>query len=182
MLDTLGSFIIGGLLLLNLLGLNFTLSSHNQALSSGHISQSTADQLMVVIQDDFRKIGYKVSNQVPILRFDSTQVVFLGDLNDDGAVDLVVYRQSDTTAVPQTPNPHDRYLYRDVNGMSRKIALGVVRFWLAGYTELGQKTTTLQNIRTIEVALEVEATDPIGDAYNRAIRRARISPVALQSK
>ena len=181
MLDTQGSFIIGGLLMLSLLGLNMNLSSRHHELSSGHISQSTADELITVIQDDFRKIGHRVTGQNHIQRFDSTRIIFLGDLDNDSEVDSVEYMLSDTTAVPQTPNPRDRYLYRMVNGASPKpIALGIVSFRLSGFDELGNATMAPETLRTIEIALEVEATDPVGDAYNRAIRRARVSPVALQ--
>lgn len=181
MLDVQSSFVIGGVLMLSLLGLNLTLSNSHNQLSSGHISQSTADELMVVIRNDFHKIGHGVVGQNPIQTFDSTQIVFFADLDDDGDVERVEYALSDTTAAAQTSNPHDRYLYRIIDMLPPQgVALGVVDFRLVGFDELGNETMAPETLRTLEITLEVEATDPIDRTYNRAIRRARVSPVPLQ--
>ena len=180
LLDIQGSFVIGGILMLNLLGLNLTISNSNHELTSGHIMQSTADELMVVIRNDFRKIGHRVVGQNPVQLFDSTRIVFFADLDDNGDVESIEYSMSDTTAVAQTANPHDRYLYRTINGSPPVgIVLGVVGFRLVGFNAIGDTTITPETLRTIETTLEVEATDPIGHTNNRAVRHARVSPVAL---
>ena len=72
--------------MLSLLGLNLTISTSHHELSSGHMSQSTADELIAVIQNDFRKIGHRVTGQDPVQVFDSTRIVFFADLDDNGNV------------------------------------------------------------------------------------------------
>ncbi len=181
LLDTQGAFIIGGLLMLNILGLNLNLSRSHHELSSGYVSQRAADELIAVMQNDFSKIGHHVTGEEPIKLFDSTHITFLADLGDDGSIDKIEYSLSDTTAPAQTSNPRDRFLYRIINSAPKQgIALGVVEFKLTGFDDRGNETMAVDTIRTIEISLEVEATDPIGDAYNRSIRHARISPVSLR--
>lgn len=182
MLDIQGAFIIGGILMLNLLGLNLTISNEHAELSSDHISQSNADELMAVVCNDFRKIGYHVVGQDPIQKFDSTRIVFLSDLNNDGVIEKVEYSLSETKDVLQTSNPRDRYLYRTIGSIPKRgIALGVVDFKLIGFNASGQITTVLESLAMFEIIIEVEATDPIGNSDSRSVRRARISPVALNS-
>jgi len=180
LLDTQGAFIIGGLLMLNILGLNLNLSRSHHELSSGYVSQRAADELIAVMRDDFSKIGHRVIGEAPIKLFNSTRITFLADLGDDGSVDKIEYSLSDTTAPAQTSNPHDRFLYRTINNAPQQgIALGVVAFKLIGYDNRGNETMAVDTIRTIEIVLEVEATDPIGETYNRSIRRAKVSPISL---
>ena len=180
LLGTQGAFIIGGLLMLNILALNLNLSRSRYELTSGSVSQRAADELIAVVCDDFSKIGHHVTGEEPIKLFDSTRITFLADLGDDGSIDRVEYSLSDTTAPAQTSNPRDRFLYRVVNSAPQQgIALGVVTFRLFGYDDRGNETAAVDTIRTIEILLEVEATDPIGEARNRSIRRAKVSPVSL---
>ncbi len=180
LLDTQGAFIIGGLLMLNILGLNLNLSRSHHELSSGYVSQRAADELIAVMQNDFSKIGHRVTGEEPIKVFDSTHITFLADLGDDGSIDKIEYSLSDTTAPAQTSNPRDRFLYRSINNAPKQgIALGVVGFELTGFDFRGNETIAVDTIRTIEISLEVEATDPIGETYNRSIRHAKISPVSL---
>jgi hypothetical protein len=180
LLDVQGSFVIGGILMLSLLGLNLIISTSHRDLSLGYMSQSSADEMIAVIQNDFRKIGHRVMGQDPIQRFDSTRIVFLADLDNDGDIEKIEYSLSDTTAVTQTTNPHDRYLYRIIDGSPHEgVALGVAEFTLRGFDAMGGSTTTPEALRTIEIDLAVEATESVSHVYNRAVRRARVSPVAL---
>ncbi len=167
--------------MLSLLGLNLTISTSHHELSLSHVSQSTADEVIAVIQNDFRKIGHRVTGQDPIGVFTSNRIVFVADLDNNGDIERVEYSLSDTTAVTQTTNPHDRYLYRMIDGSLLKgVALGVVEFNLRGFDAMGDTTTTPAGLRTIEIDLAVEATESVSHVYNRAVRRARVSPVALR--
>jgi hypothetical protein len=180
LLDVQGSFVIGGILMLSLLGLNLTISTSHNELAFGHISQSTADELIDIIRNDFRKIGHRVTGQDPVQVFSSARIAFLADLHNNGDIERVEYSLSDTTAVTQTTNPHDRYLYRTIDGsLPEGVALGVVKFNLLGFDDMGDTTTVPEALRTIEIDLAVEATESVSHVYNRAVRRASVSPVAL---
>lgn len=183
LLDMQGSFIVGGILMLNLLGLNLTLSQTSREFVSGQVSQLAADELTTVLQNDFRKIGYGVSGQDAIKTLDSSRIVFLGDVDGDGIVEEIQYSLSDTITVLQTPNSRDRYLYRIIDGSAPVgVTLGVVNFRLAGSDAHGNPTMTPRDIHTLEFLLEIEPTElsARGLAYGGCFRRGRVSPFALQ--
>ncbi|MCI0564770.1 MAG: hypothetical protein MN733_40405, partial [Nitrososphaera sp.] len=112
--DLIGSFIIGGLVVLIILSLNYNLSTTAFQRSQDLISQQASVELLQIFENDLYKIGYRASS-IPVLRAESLAVVFLADLDDNGVVDSIRYSVGDSTFFPDTKNIHDRPLFRTLN-------------------------------------------------------------------
>ncbi|MEW6652052.1 MAG: hypothetical protein AB1394_01145 [Bacteroidota bacterium] len=144
LLDIVGSVIIGGLLLLTLQRFSNENVANNYKYAGEMVVQKNLVEIVRLIEYDFRKIGYSANYAaVPeraksILRADTSSIWFLTDLPTDtsssygnGILDTVKYSLGATSELTSTPNPRDRYLYRQVNNSSRTTAnLGVTRFRL----------------------------------------------------
>ena len=67
-----------------------------------------------------------------------------------------------------------------VNGQALKEApLGVTRFRIRYFNNVGNEVTNLDQIRTFEIMLEVEATTKFNDRYSNYLWQTRISPPNL---
>jgi hypothetical protein len=175
-LSLIGSVIIGGLFLLNLLGFQSDLRDHSFANTNDLMVQQNAMDMIELLEWDFQKIGFGVDSTVFALS-DSIAIVYHTDLGADGVIDTVRYFISDTTAASSTPNPRDRILYKYINGKPQVgAALGVTSFKLKYFDINGFEANELKKITTIEVTLEVESTIPYNGEYSRFLWRKKITP------
>jgi hypothetical protein len=120
-IDILGAAIIGGLLLLNLLRLNQNVYQVDNATGHDVNLQVEVVNVADVIESDFNKIGYcanpaNITDDPKVTFADSSSIKFQYDEDKDGDYDEIYYYVSGTDALPETPNPRDRILYRVVNG------------------------------------------------------------------
>ncbi|HMN47691.1 MAG TPA: hypothetical protein PKD67_00985 [Ignavibacteriaceae bacterium] len=120
-IDILGAAIIGGLLLLNLLRLNQNVYQVDNATGHDVNLQVEVVNVADVIENDFNKIGYcanpaNITDDPKVTFADSSSIKFQYDVDKDGDYDEIYYYVSGTDALPETPNPRDRILYRVVNG------------------------------------------------------------------
>lgn len=120
-IDILGAAIIGGLLLLNLLRLNQNVYQVDNATGHDVNLQVEVVNVADVIENDFNKIGYcanpaNITDDPKVTFADSSSIKFQYDEDKDGDYDEIYYYVSGTDALPETPNPRDRILYRVVNG------------------------------------------------------------------
>lgn len=120
-IDLLGAAIIGGLLLLNLLRLNQNVYQVDNATGHDVNLQVEVVNVADVIENDFNKIGYcanpaNITDDPKVTFADSSSIKFQYDEDKDGDYDEIYYYVSGTDALPETPNPRDRILYRVVNG------------------------------------------------------------------
>ena len=180
-LDIMGSFLIGGLLLLTVFNLNADLMDRSYGGSLDLIAQEHAASIAELIEYDFRKIGFGVDDSTAaIISADSSRITFWSDIDADSAIDSVRYFLGDVSEASSTPNPLDRVLYRLVNGEpERDVNLGVTNFALTYFDANRNATTTPSEIRTIQVDLTVESTAPYDTRYSRASLRLRIRPKNL---
>lgn len=144
LLDIVGSVVIGGLLLLTLQRFSNENVANNYKYSGELIVQKNLVEVVRLIEYDLRKIGYSSNyTAVPersksIIKADTSTIWFLTDLPTDttssygdGILDTVKYSLGSKSELLSTPNPNDRYLYRQVNNSARKTAnLGVTKFRL----------------------------------------------------
>lgn len=120
-LDIIGSFAIAGFLLLMGLRLNASASEASTVYLGSAILQSNITALVDIVETDFRKIGYcrdwrKIPNpNLAIRSADSNRLRFWTDVGNDGTLDSITYSLGPTSELSITPNPSDRYLYRQVN-------------------------------------------------------------------
>ena len=119
-IDIVGSIIIGGTLMLILWRLNDA-ATENTYNYSGELSlQQNLATVAMVIEYDFRKIGYCADwNKIPdptksIVLADSNKIKFLTDVatpsdpEGDGIVDTMYYYLGPASELTATENPRDR--------------------------------------------------------------------------
>lgn len=182
MLDMVGSFVIGGLLLMMILNVNtdFAIMSAEDRLEL--MIQENLDELVEEIEFDFRKIGYNAAApHQAIQALDTSMITFMADLDNDSTLESVVYNLGPTSDVFGTVNPRDRILYRIVDGVSVGGSLGVVDFQLIFYDVTGGITTAPAAVKTIEYYLMLESTFPIDSAYVQSVWTGTIRPMNIQN-
>ncbi len=173
MIDVIGSIVAFGWLLLMSLRVNTAGQEDMQSLNGDLLVQENLVAVTQLLEYDFRKIGFcKEPNNLPdptkaIILADTSRLKFLTDVDlgngPDGVPDSVYYCLGPTSELSQTPNPRDRYLYRQVNAEPAKGAnLGVTSFTMKYFDRSGVPiptpvgSTELQKIQTIQISLSIE--------------------------
>jgi hypothetical protein len=182
MIAMIASIVAGSLLLLSIN--NFVLSmsdDYNKMLLDMETSQETATAVKV-IYNDFINLGLGVDRpENAIVSVGSNSMSFFGDVDHDNIPELVTYLLSDSSETANTYNPSDKILYRQVDGGAQVVlASGVTRFDLE-YLDFprGNATNDVEAIKTIEIALEVQSTEPVSDKYSSYSWSSRVSPPNL---
>ncbi len=146
-LDLISATIIFGSLLVIGMRMNAFTSENMQRIRGDVIVQQNLVAVITLVEYDFRKIGYFASadsaldsEHSSIIEADSNHIKYYTDYapltTDGGGIDSIEYRFGLTNddLVSWTPNPNDRYLYRNFNGTEManpaKISLGVTQFKL----------------------------------------------------
>ncbi len=164
LLDILGSSFIGGILLLLVLKMNLFISSARYDSDNELRMQQNAKTLAEIMNNDFRKIGYKESG-TSILTAESKRFKFLGDLERPGQVgygniDTLEYYVTDSLA---TSNSDEIVLVRvlnnndSINGPS----LGLVKLNFSYLDSLSSPTADLTKIRYIKTEFWVKPIDQV---------------------
>ncbi len=158
-LDIVGSLIIGGLVVLMVLNvnLNYTRLEGNQTFTK--LVQSNATVGTALIENDFRKIGYRCTDSIKITVIDTAKVTALGDFDDNGVIDTLSYYLDRITPVYNAPNNTKiKMLYRKVNSQTpAAINLGFTHFRLWYFDSLGNPTLLRSKIRTLKFAIQLES-------------------------
>ena len=179
-LDLVGSTIIGGLVLLMILTLNGYMENTAGVQTMNLSTQENLTALVGMIEYDFAKMGYRVSDSLKIRVADSTRIVFKTDIDNNGVVDSISY-SLDLVLYAATQNPRDRILYRALNnGTSTSINLGVTRFRLWYYDSLGNITTWRSKMRAVRLAIDLESTSSLDTVYTGACWERTIKPKNLR--
>ena len=182
LIDIVGSILIGGTLMLILWRLNDA-TTENTYNYSGELSlQQNLATVAMVIEYDFRKIGYCADwNKIPdptkaIVLADSNKIKFLTDVQSDGVVDTMYYYLGTASELSQTENPRDKILYRLVNSETPKGAnMGVTQFKMVYFNALGDTIafpiTEPGEITSMEINVTVENTAGYDQKYSSAFWR-----------
>jgi hypothetical protein len=185
-LDLMGSFIIGGVVMLMLASFNTTVStSASQNLFEG-VTQRQIVSSSSAMEEDLYKAGFKEPGE-KIAVADSNEIKFFGDLGNNGSMDTVRYSLGNTAELAGTSNPDDRYLYRTLNSDVPQPLHVVTSFYLSYFDSLGQQInyTDLTNsagrarIKTIRMKLIQESSEPIDNQYSMAEFEKTIRPKNL---
>ena len=187
-IDIVGSIIIGGTLMLILWRLNDA-ATENTYNYSGELSlQQNLATVAMVIEYDFRKIGYCADwNKIPdptksIVLADSNKIKFLTDVatpsdpEGDGIVDTLYYYLGPASELTATENPRDRMLYRVVNSETPNGSnMGVTQFKMVYFNALGDTIgfpiTVPGEIASMEINVTVENTAAYDQKYSSAFWR-----------
>lgn len=176
MLDILGSFAIGALVLLMIFRFNQTMLSAATEKLLYNIAQLNTVAASEVIEYDFYKIGFRVNTDtLDVFEYcELSGIKYLSDVDNNGVMDTIEYSISDTEDLSSTVNPNDRLLYRTVNGGSPQIVSSVVAFELAYRDSAGVFITPIselssagkrREVRGIDVYIHIESPDQIGGLY-----------------
>ena len=176
-LDLICSFLIGGLLLLNVQRMNGDLVTRSYNGGNEYIAQTSAATLAEVVEYDLQKVGYGVTG-AKITSADSTSLTFYADIDRNGAPDSIRYILGGD--LPRTMNPCDRMFNRLVNAETPdSISLGVTDFRFTYYNSSGAATSTLTDIKGIQADITVESTAGYDTTYAKSFVRIKVWPKNL---
>lgn len=174
LLDIMGSFAIGALVMLMLFRFNQTMLSASNEKLLYNISQLNTVVATEVIEYDFYKIGYRVDSADALIRCRTREVAYLSDYDNDGVVDSIKYFLGDKNDLEHTTNPKDMLLYRQVNKDKPQIITALVDFELSYRDTAGVLITPTSElsdankrkaVRGIDVYIYLESADPIDGIY-----------------
>ena len=169
--------------------LNGSVTEHYYITGSDRNLQRSLAETAILIEKDFRKMGYcadpyKITEAMDIVIVaDSDFISFYTDVDKDENLDIMTYFVSDTNALAATKNPRDRILYRQINSdPPLMISTNITRFLLEYYDVFGKVLTSPVaspgNITHMKISMRVE--DP--EAYNEQYSNAYWQQVRLTSK
>ncbi len=164
-MDLLGSAIIGGMLLLLVLKLNLFMSESGYSSDTELRLQQNTKTLAEIMNYDFRKIGYKVSD-IPIINAQKDRFKFVGDLERPGTagygtIDTVEYFLKDSSYSTGTTNLHDEILVRVLNNKDTidGPSLGLVKLQFTYYDSVKTETSDLSKIKYIKTEMWVQPSE-----------------------
>ena len=178
-LDILASTIVAGLLLLIELRLDAQASETSTTYNMNFLVQREMTALVSIVENDFRKLGYcknvddpKITDPTGYIRTaDTSSISFYTDTQNAGVVDSLKWYVGSTNELTDTPNPNDRYIYRQINtGTAQKMNLGVTQFYFKYYDANGALLPTPlvapTGIWEMQIMINVQSPAPIVQQYN----------------
>ena len=147
-LDLLGSYIIGGMVLILMTGviLNFQEDARDTVLQE--ISQVSMAEMSQIMDKEINNLGYRVPGDRKIVALDYRSISFLSDYDNDGIVDTISYAMHRTRQGPVTTRriaaPGSRPLTWSTRG-------SMVLF--TGYDSSGARTSDPSLIRAVEASM-----------------------------
>jgi hypothetical protein len=163
MVDVIGSFILGGMILVMSTKLNFAISQNSQQANFGLETQENCVVVSKILDNDFGKIGHGAKLATPITISDSSKIRVFGDMDNNGTIDSVTYYTGLLPAGTGTYNTKHKLLYRVQNGKTVAMNVGLTKFNVTYFDSSGNKTTTPANVRAFNVAMELESLVPTTD-------------------
>jgi hypothetical protein len=175
MLDYIGSYVIGGMILLILFNVNSSVQTASSENLYAGIMQKSVTTAAEIIEYDAYKIGYRVSGNKFSLA-DSNAVKFQADLDDNGTAETVHYYCGNTAGLTSTSNPNDFILNREINSQKPGAQIFVSNFVITYFDSLGQvlnyaaltNQSEMNKIRSIKFNLKCESDELIDGAYEAA--------------
>jgi hypothetical protein len=182
-LDVVGSFIVGGIVILILANINISISTAATDNLYAGVMQRGLTSAIDLIDHDFYKIGYRIPGSNIVIA-DSNEIKFYSDINNDGVPDEINYFLGDAMSFTETSNPNDFLLTREKNEEIPAASIPVVDFKLTYFDSLGQKIdytllssqSARDKIKTIRIRMKCESADMIDDHYKAVECEKTIKP------
>jgi len=164
-MELVGTTVLAGAIILAVLGMNFLVSDSSRDFGSDLIVQQTMADFTQLIQRDFAKIGYRVAAGPAILISRPDTLKFLGDIDNNGAIDTVLYFKTPPSSLTSTKNPNDFLLCRVVSPNTRtlKMGMGLTRFDLTYIDSTGASTLNPARVRGMKISGRFESQSPRAD-------------------
>ncbi len=145
-IDTIGSYVIGGVVLLSIVSFIFYFNNKSVETKLSQISQVSIIQVGKIIENDFEKLGYRVSSGDKIVAISPDSISFRGDIDNDGIVDNITY-------LTYTKN-QTLYLERKTTGsVNGQWSMCIKSFAIQGYDSSGTPTMVISHIKSISFTL-----------------------------
>ncbi len=165
-LDLLSSFLIGGIVLLALLGLNMQFTSKNQEIKLAEITQSSSTSIGRIIEHDFNKIGYGDPTDSSIVSISNNSITFRADLNNDGNIEVVNYSLIN--------NANGKFVKRIINSNESKSWLQPIKnFQIFGLNVTSDTTYVSSQVSAVLVNLEYAKNDYLQDTLSIGVQWRR---------
>ena len=178
-LDYIGSVALGGMIFLTLISFYGTINTSHEEQMMSSIVQEDYNSATEVIAYDFRKIGFGSTDSTKVTTADTTRLDFLGDVDANGTVDQVSYYLTNTPPAGAANNKR-RILYREVNGAAVPLLTNVTAFKLRYFDASGSQTIVLKNIKSLNVAMTIEADIAYNDVYPGVSWERNFTPFNLR--
>ena len=166
-LDTTGSFIVGGIVMFTLMAVFFRFTSSSQDAIINEFTQSSVTNVAEVIDYDFSKIGYRIAAGNKIISIDSLSISFLADLDNNGTPDSVSYY---TKSVSSSL----KMVRRSSENSIKEWEVTIDDFNIQAFDSTGTATFTIPNIRSVQVGLllnnnvfTTDSTETIGAYWEK---------------
>ncbi len=172
LLDIIGALFVAGILILSLQQINANTAINMQFYTEDYIMQRNLLELVSLIERDFKRIGYTVDSELiksaaeAITQANDTSITIVGDFDDSGTVQPIMYYIGKTSEMSSTKNPDDRILYRKVGtSPAIKINYNVTYFHLDYFDSFNDPIATpvpassTGSIASIMISLKLESTD-----------------------
>ena len=164
-LDLIGSTIIAGIVFLILFNLNTESSTAKFSSDTSLRLQQNAETVAEMLDSDLRKIGYKYTGTA-ITQAQPNSITFYSDIDTNGTIDQVTLTTGDSSEVAGTQNPHDRILYRIINGHTYKgPSLNLTKLRFIYKDALGNITSVLDSIKYVKAEIWLQSPDKIDSMY-----------------
>ena len=144
MLDTMGSFIIGGVVLLMLGALMISMQDSTTHAVMNEISQVSLAEMSQTLERDMNNMGYRVTSSQKILSISYRSIVFLTDTDNNGSVDTISYHLNRSTLGPEIT----RRIGRPGSEAQTWTTRGSMIFF-TGYDSTGTMTTIASKVRSV---------------------------------
>jgi hypothetical protein len=169
MMDIVGAFVLVGMLMLTVMGMNINMSDETYKGLTELNLQTQSIQLARIMEFDIYKAGYAVTKPGVIAVAETSKLKFYTNLfNVTGRRDSVEYDLGGL--VTSSTNPSDKSLYRYENTTRVFINFSVTRFKLAYYNSrdslLAAPVTgaNRDSIKSIKVLLTLQSPEPFNTA------------------
>lgn len=174
MLDILSSFLIGGILLLALVGLNMQFNNKYSEIKLAEITQTTSSKIGEIIEHDFNKIGYGNQVDSSIVSISKNSITFKADLDNNGSIERVNYSF--------ISNTDGKFIRRIINNnVNNSWTQPINVFEIFGLTLTEDTTYNVNQISAILVNLEYAKTDYYPDTLSIGVQwRRKFSPKNLK--
>lgn len=166
-LDLLSSFLIGGIILLALLGLNMQFTSKYQELKLAEITQSVSSNIGQILEHDFKKIGYGNQVDTSIVSISNNSITFKGDIDNNGTVEVISYSV--------ISNDEKKFIKRTINYNENKSWIQPIhKFQIFGLSKNMDTTFNINNISSLLVNVEYARTDYYLDTLSIGVQWRRM--------
>jgi len=162
-LDILSSFLIGGIILLAIIGLNMQFTSKFHEMKLAEITLSSSSNIGQIIENDFKKIGYGNQVDTSIVSINRNSITFKADLDNNGTIENVRYSL--------VTNNNEKFIKRIINfNENNSWTQPINSFEIFGLTKNYDTTYNINNISSILVNLEHSRKDLYGDKLSVGVQ------------